>query len=539
MTSFSSLPPLQSLSATATPAWLLPDVEIDIHEMMALGKAGIEKVCANWSVLCDMQGTHPMCSDEMNPRWKQGCVELGYVQETPPAIPHTPHVFTWRQWFNTICSCLSDLRRLNPEAFKWYVRWMRVRALPPDHFLKDPQRFAQAQGVYNGHFNVHSWQRRCASEIGSLCWHSTPAMQTSFEPLKLILAGHNEENIRISDWEKIQFDDKIFVDKESELWGAAPPPGTIQAHFVVGRNAVVAHMKRYMWSGGDPNVAWKKMLVNNAHIKRGPYFSILLETLLQHPGVDLDMVADFVPYEGAWTDEVGGPRTMLTRVVQYRRGPGCYQMLTQLLDAGANPNVMFNLNQYRNYESPESPVLFTALANLSRRPSADANAIVQLLFKHGASYAALTREFIDTRFTNERIPGMSAFKMLMKGNFLGSTLEDTEHLQLRVDIATTLFDRGARPYANDIFAILYREKVLNWGVALFVAEHALQNGMANVVGFSAQDGPRIREARRAYSQLHIMRDENQPRLPPVRRQNAGERSDTFESKFLWEDRSLY
>lgn len=540
MTSFSSLPPLQSLSVTATPAVLSPDVEIDIHEMIELGNAGVKKLCANWSVFCDIRGDHPMCSDENNERWKQGCVELGYIAEHAPAIPHTPHVFTWKQWFNTICSCLSDLKRTNLDAFMWYLKWMMARALPADHFLKDPQAFANAPGVYNGFFSTRNWERRCASEIGSLCWHSTPAMQTAFEPLRLILESNALDHLQASNWDR-EFDDLIFVDKESALWGPALGTFILQSPtqpMPAGRNAVVAHMKRYMWSGGDPDVAWKKMLVNNAHIKEGRYFEILLDTLLQHPSVDVDMIAYYEPYEGARNDELKGPRTMLTRVLQYRRGPDRLRMLTQLLDAGANPNVAFDLRYYKNYVSPKSAALFTAMANIPKTALVFSRAHIQLLLERGATYGALSREYLEDEFHDERIPGMHAFKLIMTGDFFGSSWMDPEFLELRSAVARMLFVRGARPDPKNIFEVLYKQPVRNWGVALFVAEHALANGIA-LADWDAADGVRIQEARRAWQELHVMRAGNQPQPLPVRRTRNRAYFDRYEDEFLWVDDALY
>lgn len=154
MTSPGQLPPLQLLVPTGNLTDLrdLPeDVQDAIHLALELGKAGLDKVCEKWSLWCDLNANHSMCTQPNHDSWKQGCKALGWDGDRPPRDVEDREQ-TWRAFFNGICKGLWELQTIGitphyPEGFQSAFGWF--------------QAFLHARKVDSW----RAWAKRCRGEI--------------------------------------------------------------------------------------------------------------------------------------------------------------------------------------------------------------------------------------------------------------------------------------------------------------------------------------------------------------------------------------
>ena len=154
MASPGQLPPLQLLVPTGTntdPRDLPEDVQDAIHLALELGKAGLDRVCEKWSLWCDLNANHSMCTQPNHDSWKQGCKALGWDGDRPPRDVEDREQ-TWRTFFNCICKGLWELLTIgitphNPEDFQTAFGWF--------------QAFLHARKVDSW----RGWAKRCRGEI--------------------------------------------------------------------------------------------------------------------------------------------------------------------------------------------------------------------------------------------------------------------------------------------------------------------------------------------------------------------------------------
>lgn len=154
MTSPGQLPPLQLLVPTGThtdPRDLPEDVQDAIHLALDLGKAGLDKVCEKWSLWCDLNANHSMCTQPNHDSWKQGCKALGWDGDRPPRDVEDREQ-TWRAFFNGICKGLWELQTIGitphyPEGFQSAFGWF--------------QAFLHARS----NSSWRAWEKRCRGEI--------------------------------------------------------------------------------------------------------------------------------------------------------------------------------------------------------------------------------------------------------------------------------------------------------------------------------------------------------------------------------------
>ena len=154
MASPGQLPPLQLLVPTGTktdPRDLPEDVQDAILLALKLGEAGLDKVCEKWSLWCDLNATHSMCTQPNHDSWKQGCRALGWDGDRPPRDVEDREQ-TWRAFFNGICKGLWELQTIGimphyPDGFQSAFGWF--------------QAFLHARKVGSW----RAWAKRCRGEI--------------------------------------------------------------------------------------------------------------------------------------------------------------------------------------------------------------------------------------------------------------------------------------------------------------------------------------------------------------------------------------